>query len=446
MYYKNLTFLVAGLQKSGYASACFLLGKSAKVYIYDRRKSEIVIKNKEKLENLGATSVEDYQKAVDFCDVLVISPGVPIDSEICKVFRSNNKRIIGELELAFINTLTPIVAVTGTNGKTTVCNMIHKGLTDSNFNSALVGNVGIPFISKVNEINEKDICVLEVSSFQLETTYLFCPHISVVLNVTPDHLDRHYTFENYALVKSKAVIPLKESEFAVLNYDDDNVREFCGLTRAKIVYFSKKEVVDGSYIVDGKIYFKGEELFAVSELSLSETHNVENALATVCTLKILGVSTESIKRTLCDFKGVKHRFERVRMVNGITFINDSKSTNEASAIKAVENLTEPTVLIIGGADKGLDYTGLMTAIRGSALVKQTVITGESSSLMLSYALKVGLDNVTQVKGFENAVKTAYKLAKSGDTVLLSPATSSFDEFKDYEERGEKFIETVNLFE
>lgn len=445
MYYKNSSFLVAGLQKSGFSSACFLLSKNAKVYIYDKRKSEVVLTNKEKLESIGAISVEDYNQAVDYCDILVISPGVPIDSEICKLFRSHKKRIIGELELGCLNTLTPIVSVTGTNGKTTVCNMIHKGLVEAGLNSLLLGNIGVPLISKASEINDKDICVLEVSSYQLETTYLFCPHISVVLNVTPDHLERHYTFENYALVKSKAVIPLRESEFAVLNFDDETVREFSSVTRAKVVYFSKTEVVDGAYILDGQIYFRNEELFGVFELSLTETHNIENALATICTLKILGVDNETIRKTLCDFKGVKHRFEFVREVNGVTFINDSKSTNEASAIKAIENLKMPTILILGGADKGLDYTLLMTTIKNSSLVKKTVITGESAPLMLSYALKVELDNFTHVKGFENAVKTAYKLAISGDCVLLSPATSSFDEFKDFEERGEKFIETVNLF-
>ncbi|MBQ3235720.1 MAG: UDP-N-acetylmuramoyl-L-alanine--D-glutamate ligase [Clostridia bacterium] len=446
MYYKNASFLVAGLQKSGYASACLLLEKGAKVHVYDRRKSELVVKNKQKLIELGAIYVENYEQAVDFCDVLVISPGVPIDSDICKLFRANGKRIIGETELGFLNVTTPIIAVTGTNGKTTVCNMIHKALKEANISSILAGNVGTPLTQKYNEVNGKDACVLEVSSFQLETTYLFCPHVSVVLNITPDHLDRHYSLENYALVKSKAVIPLKESEYAVLNYDDELVRDFARLTRAKIYYFSTKEVVSGAYLKDGSVYFNDEELFLEEELSLKETHNVSNALATVCVLKALNVSNENIKKALCNFKGVRHRFEEVRTVNGVNFINDSKSTNEASAIKAIENLKTPTVLILGGADKGLDYTELFTAVKNSTFVKQTVITGECSNLMLGYACKVGLDNVTTVKGFENAVKTAYRLSSNGDTVLLSPATSSFDEFKDFEERGDRFVEIVNLLE
>ena len=446
MYYKNVSFLVAGLQKSGLASANLLIKKGAKVYIYDKRKTDAIIKNKEKLLSLGAIDVENYEDAVSFCDVLVVSPGVPIDSQICKAYKAGGKRIIGEVELGFLNVSTPIVAVSGTNGKTTVCNMIHSALKDSEISSILLGNVGTPICAKIEEVNEKDVCVMEVSSFQLETTYLFCPHISVLLNVTPDHLDRHYSMENYSLVKSKMVIPLKESEFAVLNYDDERVRDYARLTRAKILYFSVFEEVDGAYYKEGKVYFKGEELFLEEELSLKETHNLSNALATVCVLKALGLSNLQIKNSLCNFKGVKHRFEEVKTVNGVTFINDSKSTNEASAIKAIENLKRPAVLILGGADKGLDYTQLFNVIKNCEFVKRTVITGESSNLMLGYACKVGLDEVTVVKGFENAVKTAYKLSSFGDAVLLSPATSSFDEFKDFEERGDRFVEIVNSFE
>ncbi|MBO7215350.1 MAG: UDP-N-acetylmuramoyl-L-alanine--D-glutamate ligase [Clostridia bacterium] len=446
MYYKNLSFLVAGLQKSGLSSAELLISKGATVFIYDKRQSDIVLKNKEKLISLGCVYIDDYEKAVEFCDVLVVSPGVPIDSDICKVFKSNQKRIIGETELGFINSVTPIVSVTGTNGKTTVCNMIHKCLLSSGVSSVLAGNVGYPLTSKINELKDKDICVLEVSSYQLETTYLFCPHISVVLNITPDHLERHYSMENYALVKSKAVIPLRESEYAVLNYDDEIVRDFSKLTRGNVLYFSLYEKVNGAYLDGDKIFFNGEELFEVKDLSLKESHNLLNALATVCALKALKISNEDIKKSLCSFKGVKHRYEEVRVVNGVKFINDSKSTNEASSITAVQNLKSPTVLILGGADKGLDYTNLFSEIKNSCHIKHTIITGESAALMLGYAVKGCVDNVMTVKGFENAVKTAYRLAFDGDTVLLSPATSSFDEFKDYEERGDRFVEIVNGFE
>lgn len=445
MYYKNVTYLVAGLQKSGFSSAEFLLKKNAKVYIYDMRKTKNVISNKEKLVKKGAINLEYYDNAPELCDVLVISPGVPIDSEICKIFKRANKRVIGETELAFLNVTTPIIAVSGTNGKTTVCNMIHSALKNNNVESELLGNVGTPLISKTDEVNKKDACVLEVSSFQLETTYLFCPHISVVLNITPDHLDRHYTFENYLLVKSKMVISLRESEFAVLNYDDDNVRNLASLTKAQIVWFSTKTKVSGAYVLDDKIYFNDEFVMKVSELSLKETHNIENALACVCVLKSLNVENDGIVNSLKSFEGLSHRFKTVATINGVTFINDSKSTNQASAIKAIENLCKPTVLILGGEDKGLDYTNLFSCIKNSKCVKQTVITGNVSKVMAEYAVKNEVDNVTIVKGFENAVKTAYRLAFSGDNVLLTPATSSFDEFNGFEERGEKFAQIVESF-
>ncbi len=445
MYYNNVTFLVAGLQKSGYASAEFLLEKNAKVYVYDMRKTKNVISNKEKLVKKGAINLENYDNAPEFCDVLVISPGVPIDSDICKVFKSSNKRIIGETELAFLNVTTPIIAVSGTNGKTTVCNMIHNALKSNAITSELLGNVGTPLISKINEVNQKDLCVLEVSSFQLETTYLFYPHISVVLNITPDHLDRHYNFENYLLVKSKMVIPLKESEFAVLNYDDENVRNFASITKAQKVWFSTKSKVKGAYLLEGKIYYNDEFIMNVSDLSLKETHNIENALSCICVLKCLKIENEGIVTSLKSFEGLSHRYKTVGVVNGVTFINDSKSTNQASAIKAIENLKKSTVLILGGEDKGLDYSELFSCIKNSKFVKQTVITGSVSKYMAEYAVKQEVDNVTVVKGFENAVKSAYRLSSQGDNVLLTPATSSFDEFNGFEERGEKFAQIIETF-
>lgn len=445
MYYKNVTFLVAGLQKSGYSSAEFLLNKNAKVYIYDMRTNQKVNSNKEKLVKKGAIVLDGYENATEFCDVLVISPGVPIDSDICKLFKGSNKRVIGELELAFLSVTTPIISVTGTNGKSTVCNMIHNALKLNSISSELLGNVGTPLISRIDEVNKKDVCVLEVSSFQLETTYLFYPHVSIILNITPDHLDRHYTFENYVLVKSKAILPLKESEFAVLNYDDEKVRELSTLTRAKVLWFSTTQKVQGAYVLDGNIYFNDELVMSVSDLALKETHNIENALASICALKSIGVENSKIASSLTSFEGVAHRYKIVGECNGVTFINDSKSTNQASAIKAIENLNKPTILILGGEDKGLDYTELFRKIKGSKFVKQTVITGRCSKFMAEYAVKEEVDNVMVVLGFENAVKTAYRLSSSGYNVLLTPATSSFDEFSSFEERGEKFAQIAQSF-
>ena len=446
MYYKKSKFLVAGLQKSGLSVTKLLLEKGADVYIYDKRKSEQILKNIETLEFLGAKHVVDYKSAVEYIDVLVISPGVPIDSPICKTFKEAKKRIIGELELGYLQITTPIIAVTGTNGKTTVSTLLHKTLLDSGVKSVLAGNVGTPFTSVVDDINQSDIAVLEVSSYQLETTYSFSPHVSIVLNITPDHLERHYSMENYSLVKSKIVLPLKESEFAVLNYDDDIVKRFSDITKAKTIWFSTKEKVDGAYLLDGSVFFYEEKILALSNLKLIGEHNVENVLATVCALKAIGVENDKIEKSLTEFKGVKHRLDSVRTVNEVEFINDSKSTNPASSIKAIDSIEKNAVLILGGSDKGLDYTELFEKIKNSSKIKHTVITGESANSMLNYATKVNLDGVVLIKGFENAVKTAYALCDKGEIVLLSPGTASFDEFLDFEKRGEKFAEIANSIE
>ncbi len=443
MYYKNTVFLVAGLQKSGFASAKMLIEKGATVYVYDKRKTEQITKNLRLLENLGATFITDYAKAVEFCDVLVISPGVPIDSEICKTFKRAGKRITGELELGSMQINIPIIAVTGTNGKTTVCSLIHSALSKSGIKTALAGNIGTPLCEIIDKCNDSELAVVEVSSYQLETTYTFYPHVSVLLNISPDHLERHYSMENYALVKSKILLPLKESEFAVLNYDDLEVKDLARLTKAKVLYFSTKEKVDGSYVEDGFVRYKGEKIIAIADLLIKEPHNLENVLATVCVLKAVGVDNEKIKLSLSEFKGVKHRFEKVAEINGVTFINDSKSTNPDSTIKAISSLKNNAVLIIGGSEKNLDYTELFEKIKSSEKVAYTVITGAFSNGLLNYAVKVGVDNVCVVKDFTQAVLSAYKMCNERDFVLLSPATASFDEFSSFEERGERFVEIVN---
>ena len=442
MYISKSIYLVAGLQKSGFSATKLLLQKKAKVYIYDKRLNDKITENKNQLVELGAIYVEDYKTIANEIDVLVISPGVPIDSDICKFYKSLNIRIIGELELSSLLTATPIIAVSGTNGKTTVCSLLHNALIQNECKSLLAGNVGTPLSEVIDKANESDVLVLEVSSYQLESTYSFCPHVSIILNITPDHLERHYSMENYTLVKSKLVLPLRESEYAVLNYDDEIVRNFSSLTRAKIIWFSKNEKVNGSYLKDGALYFNEEKIVEVSSLSLKEPHNLQNVLATICALKAIKLTNLQIKNSICNFKGVKHRFENVATVSGVQFINDSKSTNQDSTIKAIESLKKKTVLILGGSDKGLDYTKLFEKINKSNKIIKTVITGACANVMLSYAIKSNVDNIVMVKSFDDAVITAYRLCKEGEAVLLSPGTASFDEFSSFEKRGERFCEIV----
>ncbi len=443
MYIKLTSFLVVGLKRSGYSISKLLLDRGGEVYIYDPSTDERVESNKAELVNLNAKLTLNPMEVLKDIDVLVLSPGVPIDSDIAINARKLNKRIVGELELAsyFIN--SPIVAVTGTNGKTTVCSILSHVLKGVKEDCLLVGNIGTSLSSKINEINNNTILIAEVSSFQLETTARFCPHISCILNITPDHLDRHYNMQNYIFLKGKLLANLKESEYAVLNYDDENVRVLSKNTRANVVWFSKEQIIDGAYLENGEIFFNGEIVLSVNEINLPGIHNVENVLACVAILKLLGLTAEEIRSKIISFTGVKHRIEQVKTVDGVVFYNDSKSTNPDSTIKAVNSIKTPTVLIMGGYEKGLDYSEVMKVISTSTLVKELILTGNSAKNMYETAVDNNVKNVNVVSGFDASIKLAYNLSKSGESVLFSPGTSSFDNFSGYEERGERFIEIVN---
>ncbi len=441
MYYKNQTFFVFGLSLSGVSATEILLKNGAEVYVFDQDDSPKIQKAYDKLLSLGAKKVKNVESAIEKSNVIVVSPGVRIDNEILVNAKRQNKRIIGEVELGYLFSKAPIIAVTGTNGKTTTCSMIFDALNLAKVNSRLVGNVGIPICSEAENLNREDIFVCEVSSFQLETTHAFCPHVATVLNVTKDHLDRHYNMQNYIFLKSKLLKNLRESEFAVLNYDDNIVRSFADNLKAKVVWFSKTEVVDGAYVQDGEIYYKGEKIISVENLSLKGAHNVENALATVCALKVVGIDNSVIKNSLSSFKGVKHRLELVLDKGGVKYFNDSKSTNVDSAIKAIDQMQTQTVIILGGKDKAQDYAPLFHKIKNSA-VTHAVLMGENRYKLLQAANEVGFYKISVSSSFESAIRIAKIEARGGGAVLLSPATSSYDMFCGFEERGAEFTRIV----
>ena len=445
MYCKLSSFLVLGLKKSGYCATKLLLEKGAVVYVYDQSPNEISLKNLSELELLGAKKVNesDLNSILNTIDVLVLSPGVPIDNEIAILASKLNKRIIGELELGSYFITSPIIGVTGTNGKTTVCSMLSHILTLNNYENALVGNIGTPLTSKVDTITENTVCITEVSSFQLETTYRFLSHISCILNVTPDHLERHYNIENYAFLKGKLIYNLTKSEYAVLNYNDEIVKSLSEKTKGQIVWFSTTEKVNGAYLEDGNLVYNGEIICAANDLKLRGVHNIENYLAVIAILKLLGLETSQIKQGLITFCGVKHRIQKIKEVNGITFYNDSKSTNPDASIKAIESMDTKTVVILGGYDKGLDYTPLFNKIKENKKVESVVLTGMTANSMYKTATSVNVSNVYVVPNFNLAIRLSYLISNQGYAVLFSPATSSFDMFSDYEERGERFIEIVN---
>ena len=445
MLFERQSFLVAGLSRSGIASAEYLRSRGAQVYLYDDVDDDAVRKATERLTAIGCTAVPkaELEERTNSCDVLVLSPGIPIDHPLPVAFKRAGKRVLGETELAALAMRCPCIAVTGTNGKTTTVTMLEGILKEGGKNAIACGNVGKPMTSCLKELGEDGIAVAEISSFQLETLVSLRPHVSVVLNVTEDHLNRHYTLENYIYLKSRILKNSTESEYAVLNYDDPTVRTFAEKTKAKIIWFSLNERVSGGYCADGWFCYQGEKICQEEALPVDGDHNRMNALAAICCAKLFGVSNEVIEKGLAKFRGVKHRLQHVGSLNGVHFIDDSKATNVDSAVKALQSVRGESVLLIGGKDKGYSYEPLFDEVKRSGVV-HAVIYGENAFRILSAALKRGYTAVTLCRPFDMAVRIAYLTAKEGQNVLLSPASASFDAFKSYEERGERFRELLDV--
>ncbi len=443
MYFKSQKFFVAGMSVSGESSARFLLERGADVYIYDDVVSDKVQAVMTELSGLGAHIVtpDTCESAAQKCDILVLSPGIPIDNALPVSFRRQGKAIIGEEELAAMFLRATAVAVTGTNGKTTTVTMLNEVLCATGAHSVACGNNGHPLIQEVEDLTFNDYAVIEISSFQLETLSSLRPHIAVVTNVTEDHLNRHYNMDNYIFLKSKILKNLRESEYAVLNYDDPIVREFASKTKAKVVYFSMQTRVNGAYYENGGVYFNGEKYFDVTELTVNGVHNAYNALACVAVAGILGLDKKITAQTICAFKGVKHRIQVVREVNGVTYVDDSKGTNVDAALKAAQSMANPTIILLGGKDKGDDYVPLFEGLSATPVI-HAIIYGENRFKMLNAAIKAGFVGFSLCSEFNTAVKIAQFIAKPGQCVLLSPASSSFDSFLNYEERGDAFREIV----
>ena len=447
MNYKTQKFLVAGMSRSGAASCDFLLARGASVCIYDDVPGDAVKKRMEELATKGARILpaEAVASAAEECDVLVLSPGIPIDHELPVFFRKKGKRIIGEAELGCLNLRSPLVAVTGTNGKTTTVTMIDEILRAAGVHSVACGNIGIPLTSCVEKLGWEDVAVMEVSSFQLEPLTSICPHVAVVTNIAEDHLERHYSMENYIFLKSKLLRNMRESEYAVLNYDDERVRAFAEEARCPVRWFSVRERVAGACLFEGGLYYENEKIMDADALSLKGEHNLKNALAAICAARLMGVDGAVIAKTLSSMRGVRHRLEKIAELGGVTFVNDSKATNVDATLRAIDCMREDTVLLLGGKDKGESYDPLFERIRDSRVVL-CVLYGENRFRLLNSAVRCNESRITLCADFGLAVRIAALSAKAGQCVLLSPACSSFDAFTDYEARGEKFEEIVKGLE
>jgi UDP-N-acetylmuramoylalanine--D-glutamate ligase len=436
--------LVVGLGKSGVASALFLKARGARVTVSDTKSGDELRNEIPVLLDHGIT-VETGghgERTFHGQDLIVVSPGVPVDAPPLVQARALGETVIGEIELAALFLPGPVIAITGSNGKTTTTALTGEIMTTAGFPALVGGNIGTPAISLVDRAMPETVIVLEVSSFQLETIQTFRPKVAVVLNVTPDHLDRHRTFEVYTDAKARIFENQQGSDFAVLNADDPTCAAMSSRTRAQVFWFSRqKEVSQGAWVRDGNIVFREgsgqREIMQVSEIPLKGAHNLENVLAAACAGVLMGCAPDRIRQAVRDFKAVEHRLEFVATVAGVDYYNDSKATNVDATIKALESFPANIHLILGGKDKGSDYTVLNDLLRER--VKRVYTIGAAASKIES---QIKGAEIVHAETLENAIRKAHAVARPGEVVLLAPACASFDQFKNYEQRGKVFKEVV----
>jgi UDP-N-acetylmuramoylalanine--D-glutamate ligase len=449
MELKDKRVLVVGLGKSGVASALFLKERGARVTVSDTKSPDQLRDEIPVLLDHGiAVETGGHgERTFRGQDLIVVSPGVPVDAKTLVQARASGELVIGEIELAAQHLPGPIVAITGSNGKTTTTTLTGEILAAGGLPMLVGGNIGTPAISLVATAKPETVVVLEVSSFQLETIQTFRPKVAVVLNVTPDHLDRHRTFQAYVDAKARIFENQQTSDFAVLNEDDETCRTLGARTRARVFWFSrKKEVKLGTSVHDGQILFRDgsrqREVMLVSEIPLKGAHNVENVLAAICSGMVMGCEPDSIRKAVREFKAVEHRLEYVATVKGVEYYDDSKATNVDATIKALESFPANIHLILGGKDKGSDYTVLNDLLRKR--VKRVYTIGAAAEKIESHIK--GAAEIVHAETLDNAVRRAAAVAQAGDIVLLAPACASFDQFQSYNHRGRVFKEVVHSLE
>ena len=445
MELRDKRVLVVGLGKSGVASALFLKERGARVTVSDTKSPDQLREEIPQLLDQGITVETGGHGERTFRgqDLIVVSPGVPFDAPPLVQARALGEAVIGEIELAAQHFPGPIVAITGSNGKTTTTTLAGEILTAGGIPTLVGGNIGTPAISLVAQTKPETTVVLEISSFQLETIATFRPKIAVILNITPDHLDRHRTFQAYVEAKARIFENQQASDFAVLNEDDATCRTLADRSRGQVFWFSrKKEVARGAWVKDGQILFRDgqsqREIMLVREIPLKGAHNVENILGAICAGALMGCEPAKIREAIQNFKAVEHRLEYVATVKGVEYYNDSKATNVDATIKALESFPKNIHLILGGKDKGSDYTVLNDLLRER--VKRVYTIGAAAGKIES---QIKAAEVVHAETLENAVRRASAVAQPGDIVLLAPACASFDQFQSYNHRGRVFKEIVS---
>lgn len=443
--------LILGAGRSGVGSAELLLKHDADIVLLDANESLDIPALLERFDISVRERVrvarELDSELMDWAELAVLSPGIPIDHEWVVALEQAGIPVWGEIELGFRYSRGDVLAITGTNGKTTTTTLLGEIMRAAGRETFVVGNIGKAYTHIADETTDDSVIVAEISSFQLESAPSFKPAVSAILNVTPDHLNRHYTMDNYAAVKGRIAANQTESEYCVLNYEDDRLRSFAETVQAQVVWFSSERVLkSGIWLEDGVITYRigdaNGTICHVSEMQILGVHNYENAMAACAMALAYGVDEKVIAQSLKDFAGVEHRIEFVCERDGVAYYNDSKGTNPDAAIRGIRAMERPTWLIGGGYDKGSDYKPWIEAFDGK--VRGFVLIGATREAIRDDAIACGFDEdkIVLKDSFEEAVGYCMEQAVSGEAVLLSPACASWGMFKDYEERGDVFKELV----
>ncbi len=447
------TAIVAGTGKSGISATKLLVNHGVKVYLFDENKDRDIEAIKEKTGDSELVQIELGElgeDALSSSQLMVISPGIPVDAPFTDVVRNAGIPIWSEIELAYHYGKGKIAAITGTNGKTTTTALVGEIVKAHNAKTIVVGNIGIPYTELCDTTDDDSDTVAEISSFQLETVIDFHPNVSAILNLTPDHLNRHYTFENYGNVKFSITKNQTMDDVTVLNYDDEYTRAMGEKAKdlCLVGYFSRLEkTAGGVYLEDGDIILEDGDkkinVLAIKDLKLMGAHNVENVLAAVGISYYMGVPVDVIRDVATSFKAVAHRIEYVDTVDGVAYYNDSKGTNPDAAIKGIQAMVAPTFLIGGGYDKGSEYDEWIEAFDGK--VKWLVLIGQTAQKIADCAKRHGFNSIIFEENLQDAVAYCHENAVDGDAVLLSPACASWGQFDNYEQRGDMFKEYVRSY-
>lgn len=446
--------MVLGMARSGIAVAKLLQLRGAEVWVCDAKKLENFNGALDDLIANGAHLLLDEkhpEEHLEGLDMLVVSPGIRIEHPAIVKAKELGVEVVGEIEYAYRESTGMLLAVTGTNGKTTTVTLLGEIFKNAGRQTWVVGNIGTPYSGAVPQMKDGDVTVCEISSFMMETSSQFHPSVSAVLNISEDHMDRHHTMERYIQLKERIFEKAEADDCVVLNWDDPVTRDMANRANCRVLWFSSRNVVpQGAFVVDGQVVFGTESehecVCAADEIYIPGEHNLKNALAATAMAMAAGVPAGVIRHTLRTFQGVEHRIEFVRELDGVRFINDSKGTNVDSTIQAVRAMKRPTVLILGGYDKHCDFTELVEIIKENPIAHITLI-GATAQQIADTLDKCGYSAYEHCgTDFEKCIRRSFELAGEGGTVLFSPSCASFDMFADYEARGRIFKDIVNGLE